>query len=82
MIDGNGVNPCHFGSLPTQLAALNQAHMAVHELAVASLLEGDREAAVHALMLDPLTAAVCSLEEVRSLFDELYEAEREFIRVF
>ena len=55
----------YFGYLPTQLAALNQAHMAVHEL-----------------MLDPLAAAVCSLEEIRSLFDEMYEAEREFIRAF
>jgi alpha-galactosidase len=82
LIDANGVNPCHFGSLPTHLAALNQAHMSVHELVVTSLLEGDREAAVRALMLDPLTAAVCSLEEIRSLFDELYEAEREFIHVF
>ncbi len=82
LIDENGFNPCHFGSLPTPLAALNQSHMAVHELVVTSLLEGEREAAVHALMLDPLTAAVCSLEEIRSLFDELYEAEREFIHVF
>jgi alpha-galactosidase len=82
LIDRNGLSPCHFGYLPTQLAALNQAHMAVHELVVTSLLEGDREAAVNALMLDPLTAAVCSLEEIRSLFDELVEAEREFIRVF
>jgi alpha-galactosidase len=82
LIDENGFSPCHFGGLPTQLAALNQGHMAVHELVVTSLLEGDREAAVHALMLDPLTAAVCSLEEIRSLFDELYAAEREFIRVF
>ena len=82
LVDQNGLSPCHFGYLPTQLAALNQAHMAVHELAVTSLLEGDREAAVHALMLDPLTAAVCSLEEIRRLFDELHEAEREFIRVF
>ncbi len=82
MVDKNGVNPCHFGTLPTQLAALNQAHIAVHELVVTSLLERDRQAAVHALMLDPLTAAVCSLEEIRCLFDEMYEAEREFIRAF
>jgi alpha-galactosidase len=82
LIDENGFSPCHFGGLPTQLAALNQGHMAVHELVVTSLLDGDREAAVHALMLDPLTAAVCSLEEIRSLFDELYAAERDFIRVF
>jgi len=82
MVDRNGINPCHFGSLPPQLAALNQAHMAVHELIVTSLLEGNREAAVHALMLDPLTAAVCSLEEIRHLFDEMYQAECEFIRAF
>lgn len=82
MVDKNGVNPCHFGTLPTQLAALNQAHMAIHELVVTSLLERDRQAAVHALMLDPLTAAVCSLEEIRCLFDEMYKAEREFIRAF
>lgn len=82
MVDRNGINPCRFGTLPPQLAALNQAHMAVHELVVTSLLEDNREAAVHALMLDPLTAAVCSLEEIRSLFDMMCDAEREFIRAF
>lgn len=53
-----------------------------HELVVTSLLEGDHEVDVHTLMLDPLTAAVCSLEEIRRLFDEMYQAEREFIREF
>ncbi len=82
LVDENGVHPCHFGALPTQLAALNQAHMAVHELVVTSLLEADREAAVQALMLDPLSAAVCSLEEMRRLFDEMYQAQQAFIRIF
>jgi len=82
LVDENGIQPCQFGSLPPQLAALNQAHMAVHELAALALLEGDRQAAVHALMLDPLTAAVCSLQEIRCLFDELYQAERDLVRVF
>jgi alpha-galactosidase/6-phospho-beta-glucosidase family protein len=68
--------------LAHQLAALNQTHMAVHELVATSLLEGDREAALHALMLDPLTAAVCSLKEIHHLFDEMYQAECEFIRAF
>ena len=82
LVDKNGIAPCHFGSLPPQLAALNQTHMAVHELVATSLLEGDREAALHALMLDPLTAAVCSLEEIHHLFDEMCQAECEFIRAF
>jgi alpha-galactosidase len=82
LVDKNGITPCHFGSLPPQLTALNQTHMAAHDLVATSLLEGDREAALHALMLDPLTAAVCSLEEIHNLFDEMYQAECEFIRAF
>lgn len=82
MVDKNGYNPCRFGSLPEHLAALNRSHMAFHELTVQALLEGDKEAAVHALMLDPLTAAVCSLQEIRDMFNELYEGQREFIRAF
>ncbi len=79
MIDREGIHPCKFGALPPHLAALNQQHMAVHECLVGAILSGDRESAVHALMLDPLTSAVCSLEETRRMFDELWEAERDFM---
>jgi alpha-galactosidase len=75
-VDANGIQPCQFGPLPEQLAALNRAHMSVHELVVQALLERDREKARLALMLDPLTAAVCSLDEISRLFDEMWEAER------
>src|SRR5436309_3193402 len=44
-VDGRGVQPCPFGPLPEQLAALNRAHMSVHELVVQALLERDREKA-------------------------------------
>jgi alpha-galactosidase len=71
-----------FGSLPEQLAALNRSHMAVHELVVQALLERDRRKAMYALMLDPLTAAVCSLEEIEKLFNEMWEAEREDLAAF
>ena len=53
-----------------------QQHMAFHDLVATAVLEQDREAAVHALMIDPLTAAVCSLEEIRQMFDEMAEAQR------
>jgi alpha-galactosidase len=77
-----GVKPVPFGALPEQLAALNRSHMAVHELVVQSLLERDRQKAKYALMLDPLTAAVCSLEEIDRLFDEMWEAESESLTAF
>jgi alpha-galactosidase len=77
-----GVKPVPFGALPEQLAALNREHMAVHELVVQALLERDRVKAKYALMLDPLTAAVCSLEEIDRLFEEMWESERESLTAF
>ena len=81
-VDGRGIHPLPFGPLPEQLAALNRVHMAVHELVVQALLERDREKARLALMLDPLTAAVCSLEEISRLFDEMWAAERAYLTAF
>ncbi len=82
LVDRKGIQPTHFGPLPTQLAILDAQHMAFHDLAATAVLEQDREAAVHALMVDPLTAAVCSLEEIRNMFDEMVEAEKEYLPEF
>jgi alpha-galactosidase len=81
-IDRGGMHPRKFGALPEQLAALNRAHMAVHELVVEALLERDRAKAKYALMLDPLTAAVCSPEQIDRLFEEVWSAERESLSAF
>src|ERR1700687_5415299 len=81
-ISAEGMQPVRFGRIPEQLAALNRAHMAVHELVVEALLERDRQKAKYALMIDPLTAAVCSLEEIDRLFEEMWAAEREFLLPF
>jgi alpha-galactosidase len=79
MINRNGINPCYYGRLPEHLAALNRSNMAFFELAVEAVLQKDRQMATQALMLDPLTAAVCSLDEIKAMFDELYEAEKAYI---
>jgi alpha-galactosidase len=82
LVDANGLHATHFGSLPVQLAALNAAHMYVHELMVKAILERDRGAACQALMLDPLTAAVCSPEEIERMFEEMWQAERADLAAF
>jgi len=82
LVDKRGIQPTHFGTLPTQLAALNQQHMAFHELTASAVLERNREAAIHALMVDPLTAAVCSLEEIRQLFDEMVTVQQPYLPEF
>jgi alpha-galactosidase len=56
--------------------------MAVHELVVEALLERDRQKAKYALMLDPLTAAVCSLGEIDRLFEEMWATEKASLTAF
>ena len=81
-VDRDGIHAQRFGRLPEQLAGLNRSHMAVHELVVEALVERSKEKARYALMLDPLTAAICSLDEIARLFDEMWEAERESMPAF
>lgn len=82
LVDKKGVQPTHFGALPTHLANLDQQHMAFHDLVATAVLEQDRGAAVHALMVDPLTAAVCSLAEIRAMFEEMVVAQRGYLPEF
>jgi alpha-galactosidase len=82
LVDRKGIQPTHFGPLPTQLAIIPQQHMAFHDLAATAVLGQDREAAVHALMVDPLTSAACSLAEVRQMFDEMVAAEKDYLLEF
>jgi alpha-galactosidase len=82
LVDKTGYNPCHFGPLPEQCAALNRQHMSVNKLTAEACVEGDREKAMHALLLDPLTAAVCSPAEIKEMFDRMFKAERKFLKGF
>lgn len=82
LVDRNGIQPTVAGSLPTQLAALNRAMINVQELTVEGSLGGDREAIVHAVMMDPLTAAVCTLPQARAMVNELFAAEAPWLPQF
>lgn len=82
LVDKNGIQPTVFGPLPPQLAALNRAMINVQELAVYGSLHGDREAIVHACMADPLTAAVCTLPQIRAMVDELFAAQAPWLPQF
>ncbi len=82
LVDREGVHPCHVGALPPQCAAINRSNVAVHELAVRAALDRDREAAFHAVALDPLTAAVLPLDEIRAMFEEMWAAEGDLLAYF
>jgi alpha-galactosidase len=82
LVDGNGVQPTAVGVLPPQLAALNRTNINVQELIVEAALTGDVEAVHHAVMLDPLTAAVCTLSQIRAMVDEMLEAQAQWLPQF
>jgi len=55
------------GALPPQLAILNNLSIAIEEMAVEAAISGDPELVFQAICYDPLTAAVCSLDEIRQM---------------
>ncbi|MBK8033228.1 MAG: alpha-glucosidase/alpha-galactosidase [Chloroflexi bacterium] len=82
LVDANGVQGVYVGKLPTQLAALNRTNINVQELTVEAALRGDRDAVHHAVLLDPLTAAVCTPPQVHQMVDELLAAQAEWLPQF
>lgn len=81
-VDRNGLHPSLVGHLPPQCAALNLTNINVQRLAVEAAISGDPEHLVHACALDPLTAAVLSLQDIRAMVGEMLEAQREWLPQF
>jgi alpha-galactosidase len=79
LVDGSGVHPCVVGDLPPQLAALNRASVSVQELVVRGHTEKTRDYIYHAMTVDPLTAAVCTLDEIHRLTAEMFEVNKPWI---
>ncbi|MFD2330488.1 alpha-glucosidase/alpha-galactosidase [Cohnella sp. GCM10020058] len=73
-VDRNGIAPTSIGDLPMACAATCRASISVQEMAVEAALTGNRELVKLAVLHDPLTAAVCSTEQVWRMVDEMLEA--------
>lgn len=82
LVDGYGVHPCHIGSLPPQCAALNRTNINVQELGVKAAVEKDKTAVFQAILLDPLTSAILTLDETQRMVDEMFKAEAQYLEGF
>jgi alpha-galactosidase len=82
LVDGSGIQPTRVEGYPPQLAALNRTNINVQELIVHAALTSDTEAVHHAVMLDPLTAAVCTLPQIHAMVDELLAAQKQWLPQF
>ncbi|MDK2903133.1 MAG: alpha-galactosidase [Clostridiales bacterium] len=77
-----GLNPIHVGPLPEHLAILNNINARCEELAVEAAMTGDRSKVYYAIYMDPLTSAVLSLAEIKSMVDEMFEANKDWLTYF
>jgi alpha-galactosidase len=82
LVDASGIQPTVIGDLPPQLAALNRTAINVQELIVEAALSNNKDAVYHAVMLDPLTAAVCTLPQIHAMVTEMLEAEKQWLPQF
>jgi len=80
--DKTGLHPTRIGALPPQCAAACMTNVNVQILTAQAALSGDPERAMHAVALDPLTSAVCTLREIREMCGELLAAERKWLPQF
>jgi alpha-galactosidase len=61
------------------MAHVCASNMAMFDLAANAAIEKSKEAAIHALLLDPLTAALLTPHEIKQMTLELFEAEKDFL---
>ncbi len=79
LINSNGNKPQHTGQLPEHLAALMRTNINVQILTSEAALTKKKEHIYHAAMLDPLTGANLSIDEIYSLVDRLIEAHDNYL---
>lgn len=82
LVNARGVLPCHVGRLPVQLAAMNQTNINVQLLTIEAARTRKREHIYQAAMLDPHTAAELSIDDIRSMCDELIEAHGSYMAMY
>jgi len=77
-----GLDVFKVGSLPPQLALMNSISAQIEEMTVEAHLTGNKELIFQAIAFDPLTSAVLSLEEIRNMVDDMFEANKDYLPQF
>ncbi len=78
-VDRSGINIPRVGDLPLGCAAICSASINVQRLAVEAAVHGDITVLRQAVMLDPLTGAVCNTREINQMVDEMLVAQAKWL---
>lgn len=79
LVDRQGIHPTIYGDLPEQCAALNRTNINVQNMVIEAAKQRKKELVYMAAYLDPHTAAELSLDDIKSLCDDLFEAHGNWI---
>ena len=82
MVDRQGFHPLHVGALPAETALLTQLSSGIEEMAINAALAGDPTMVFRAIAHDPLTAAVLSLAEIKTMVNEMFEQNKDYLPQF
>ncbi len=77
-----GLEAIAVGSLPLQLAALVSTSAFCEEMAVEASLTGNKELVLQSIYFDPLSAAVLSLDEIKSMTNAMLEQNKDWLPQF
>lgn len=78
----DGITPTKRLALPDHLAAFVSHSARLEELAVSGAIEGNAYKIFAAILMDPLTASVCSMEEIKDMVKEMFEKNKEYLGYF
>lgn len=78
-VDANGINIPKVGDLPLGCAAVCNVSISVQRLAVEAAVKGDDFLLRQAMMMDPLTGAVCNPPEIWQMVDEFLVAQAQWL---
>jgi len=79
LVDRNGIQPCHVGELPPQLAGVIRNTLNVHELTVEGFFTGRKDHIYQAALLDMHASAELSIDEIYAMVDDLFEAHGKMV---
>ncbi len=74
-----GLRRCTVGKLPAEVLTLVCHTANMENLAVDAIMEKNKRKLIQACYMDPLASAVCSLEEIDQICEELFEINKEFL---
>ena len=81
-VDKAGFHPSHIGALPRECALLTQLSSGIEEMAITAALTSDPTMVYRAICHDPLTAAVLSLAEIKTMVNEMFAQNKDYLPQF